>query len=292
MRLGKNGFIDLRLLAVPAIALTLAACGGGGGGVTDVLDEDLDIITTDPNGDADGDGVPNFQDVDQTGGVDDDFDGIDDAFAAGGITDFDLDTDGDGVPDFQDVDQTGGPDDNFDGIDDDFQDGTVAVPVDGAPAVICEGVGTDTDSSTADWADNCQLSNGGAHAESSYTRGVQRILNCLGHPVADDADFGPLTESAVTAFQSENVGLTVDGLVGPETWGALQGTLETQIFDVNTDAFSVAFYDPDGEGLDNRLPECIGLILFFQNVEDGVGTSWTQAEEPGSTVTVPFSTGF
>jgi len=110
--------------------------------------------------------------------------------------------------------------------------------------------------------------------------------------VADDADFGPLTESAVIAFQTENVGLTVDGLVGPETWGALQGTLESQIFDVDTDAFSVDFYDPDGDGLDNRLPECIGLILFFQDVEGGVGTSWSQAEDPGSTVAVPFSTGF
>ena len=285
MKLGKNGFIDLRLLAVPAIALALTACGGGGGGETDVIDEDIDIVpgdfdSLDPNGDFDNDGTLNFQDVDQTGGIDDNFNGIDDAFE--GLGDFD----GDGIADFEDVDETGGVDLDGDGVDDAFQEGTVAAPV------ICEGVGTDTDSSTADWADNCQLSNGGAHAESSYTRGVQRVLNCLGHPVTDDADFGPLTESAVTAFQTENDGLTIDGLVGPETWGALQDTLEEQIFDVDTNAFSVGFYDPDGDGFDNRLPECIGLILFFQDIEDGFGTSWTQAEEPGSTTAVPFSTGF
>jgi len=96
----------------------------------------------------------------------------------------------------------------------------------------------------------------------------------------------------VTAFQSENVGLPVTRLVGPETWSELQNTLESKIFDADTDAFSVGFYDSDGDGLDNRLPACTGLILFFQDVEDGVGTSWTQAEEPGSTVTTPFSTGF
>jgi hypothetical protein len=35
-----------------------------------------------------------------------------------------------------------------------------------------------------------------------------------------DGDFGPMTESAVKAFQSRK-GLTVDGLVGPTTWKAL-----------------------------------------------------------------------
>src|SRR5579872_296421 len=37
-----------------------------------------------------------------------------------------------------------------------------------------------------------------------------------------DGDFGPQTKTAVEQFQSYS-GLTVDGIVGPMTWGALGG---------------------------------------------------------------------
>ena len=83
--------------------------------------------------------------------------------------------------------------------------------------------------------------------------------------------------------------MTDDGIVGPGTWGALQDVLEPLVFDANFNAFSVGPYDPDLDGVDNRLPGCEGLILFYQNVNDG---SWVMADEPGSTVMVPFSTGF
>jgi hypothetical protein len=39
-------------------------------------------------------------------------------------------------------------------------------------------------------------------------------------PLAQDGDFGPLTENAVKDFQTKE-GLSVDGIVGPQTWHAL-----------------------------------------------------------------------
>jgi len=280
--------------AVPTMTLALAACGGGSSsGDPDGTDGDGDIdinpVLTDPNGDDDGDGIPNFSDVDATGGVDEDFDGIDDAFQAG-TADPNGDADGDGIANFQDVDATGGVDDNFDGIDDAFQEGGDGGgdPVDQGP---CEGTaGDDPNSANDDWGDNCYLQVGNAHAESSYTRGVQRVLNCLGYPLTDDADFGPATEQAVISFQSDNPPLAVDGIVGPETWRALRGTLESQPFDLNHDAYSVAFYDPDGDGVDNSI--CIGDILFYQFVDGATLGGWEMAETPGSVNRVPFTTGF
>jgi putative chitinase len=49
---------------------------------------------------------------------------------------------------------------------------------------------------------------------------LQNMLRDLDFAVAIDGDFGPGTEVAVTRFQSEN-GLAADGIVGPQTWGAL-----------------------------------------------------------------------
>ena len=113
MKFRKTKLRGLRLLLIPAFAMALVACGGGTAG-DEGLDGDLDVLTTDPNGDVDGDGIPNFQDVDLTGGEDADINGVDDAFetVAGGNGDID----NDGILDFEDVDQTGGTDANFNGI--------------------------------------------------------------------------------------------------------------------------------------------------------------------------------
>ena len=284
MKLGLKTGVSLRLLVVPAFALGLAACGGGSSGV----EEELDPIIEDPLGDVDFDGIPNESDVDLTGGVDNNFNGVDDAFEslAG------LDTDADGITDDIDVDQTGGVDENFNGIDDAFEQDQGAVP--GGPvAQVCDGStngSTDTNSSDADWANNCQLFVGGSHAQSSYSLGVQRALDCLGHPLTPDGIFGPITESAVMAFQTEN-GLTPDGIDGPGTWGALEDTLEPLPFDANVNAFFVGPYDPDMDGIDNRSPGCEGLILFYQNIGDG---SWQLEDSPGDGVPnfAAFSTGF
>jgi len=49
---------------------------------------------------------------------------------------------------------------------------------------------------------------------------LQTKLNQRGQACDIDGDFGPQTDGAVRAFQSA-AGLTVDGVVGPDTWGRL-----------------------------------------------------------------------
>jgi peptidoglycan hydrolase-like protein with peptidoglycan-binding domain len=53
--------------------------------------------------------------------------------------------------------------------------------------------------------------------EAGASGSVARLQRALGVPA--DGDFGPETEAAVRAFQARH-GLTVDGVVGPATWGA------------------------------------------------------------------------
>ncbi|HZJ57725.1 MAG TPA: peptidoglycan-binding domain-containing protein [Clostridia bacterium] len=50
---------------------------------------------------------------------------------------------------------------------------------------------------------------------------LQRILFSIGiNPGPIDGIFGPLTRNAVVRFQMDN-GLVPDGIVGPETWAAI-----------------------------------------------------------------------
>jgi len=58
-------------------------------------------------------------------------------------------------------------------------------------------------------------------------RTVQYLLRDHGHGnVAPDGIFGPITASAVKAFQTSH-GLPVDGIVGNQTWPALIVTVKT-----------------------------------------------------------------
>jgi N-acetylmuramoyl-L-alanine amidase len=62
----------------------------------------------------------------------------------------------------------------------------------------------------------------GPGAQGEAVRDVQRRLVALGYGVDDvtGGTYGPLTEVAVTAFQQSRR-LRVDGICGPDTWGAL-----------------------------------------------------------------------
>jgi cell wall-associated NlpC family hydrolase len=51
---------------------------------------------------------------------------------------------------------------------------------------------------------------------------LQLLLDAKGYNVANDGQFGPLTEDAVAKFQRA-AGLVADGIVGPKTWKALLG---------------------------------------------------------------------
>lgn len=50
---------------------------------------------------------------------------------------------------------------------------------------------------------------------------LQTLLSSAGEPLKADGKFGTATDRAVRAFQATN-GLTVDGVVGPNTWAALE----------------------------------------------------------------------
>jgi peptidoglycan hydrolase-like protein with peptidoglycan-binding domain len=77
-----------------------------------------------------------------------------------------------------------------------------------------------------------QLSRGATGATvTALQKGLKKFSSAPGDPTdpgAADGDFGPKTESAVRAYQSAH-GLTVDGVVGDQTWwvpaGAAGATL-------------------------------------------------------------------
>jgi len=149
----------------------------------------------------------------------------------------------------------------------------------------CEGLsGVDPNSSNEDWSDNCRIQVDGEHARSLYAQGIQRIVWCRGFTanqsigVFADGIFGPNSRDQVTEFQrAQNI--DDDGIVGPETWGALQDVLTV----IDNQAAERNSHGVQG-------PNCQGVINFYQAKEpDGRRTGWTMAATPGNPEVVPFS---
>ncbi len=78
---------------------------------------------------------------------------------------------------------------------------------------------------TGSWSNNCQTSEGNI---SNFVYAIQEAINTssAGCSTGVDGNFGPGTLAVVKCFQSSR-GLTNDGIVGPNTWGALQGVLRS-----------------------------------------------------------------
>ncbi len=104
-------------------------------------------------------------------------------------------------------------------------------------------------------------------ADGEAVRDVQNRLAAAGYsPGAVDGDFGPNTERAVRRFQSAN-GLTVDGIVGPQTWSALgaapaandnttaDGTATSANFTPNAAAVAAAEASAKGRSLAREVPK-------------------------------------
>jgi Putative peptidoglycan binding domain len=60
----------------------------------------------------------------------------------------------------------------------------------------------------------------GFGAQGDLVVWAQEHLVTAGYPTSVDGGYGPLTQAAVQSFQTAH-GLTPDGIIGPETWGAL-----------------------------------------------------------------------
>lgn len=80
-------------------------------------------------------------------------------------------------------------------------------------------------------------------SNGSAVKAVQYLLNAKrGSNLAVDGDFGSGTDSAVRSFQS-HMGISVDGVVGPDTWKQLLWHYEYIDFSAN-----LCDQDPDGNG--------------------------------------------
>ena len=108
-------------------------------------------------------------------------------------------------------------------------------------------------------------------------RPLQQLLRARNHHIAVDGIFGPITESAVKAFQ-QSKGLTADGIVGPATWPRLviqvkQGNTGDAVRGVQE---VIKFHDQSGgEGTPVVIDGIFGprTDTFVRGFQTAVGTA-------------------
>ena len=284
-RLMKNDLKTVSTICVLAAAIT--ACGGGSSSGSDEDDSDAQGIFG-STVDTDNDGLTDtFEDTIGTNPnlFDTDGDGLDDG-AEQDIhftNPLEADSDGDGTSDFDEVNAGTDPTDSAVG-------GTFEGPA-GNTDDTC-----DLDSANDSWADNCELQRFGPLADSSYVRGVQRILWCQNNnneQAVDintyaDGEIGMATDESIKAYQTANPPLAVDGIVGPMTWTELRMNLQLEI------ATLIGFETYSIEG-------CGSEAQFYQQVETVINSDgdlvselrgWNLAEFPGSTTLADFNSQF
>ncbi len=261
-----------RYMVIAVMAGALVSCGSGGS----AGDEELEL---DPIGERDLDNDGLINDIDE----DDDNDGLAD------LVDPFTDRDGDDLDDdslLSEADATST--DDLDANGDGFTDVS-------ASNVCGSESGSDNNSSTSDWSDNCTVertSVGGQFADSLFAVGIQRVVYCSGFGTASsytafaDGEYGPNSEQALMEFQNAE-GLTDDGIVGEQTWGALQDRVELlEPGIVNT--------VPDAYGFSEG--RCAGTTLFYQSTTSSVDSDgivvggWELARNnPNEAERIPFS---
>ncbi len=296
-------------LMMGAVVATLSACGGGGStgdastGAEFVALGDRDVngdgIVDISFGDVDGDGIEDY-DVNGDGNFDvalglGDFDANND-----GLADFDVNDDG--VVDLSVPDDQG----LLLGFDTDG-DGTLDADVNGDPTDTrptftepsaqfpCGSAdGDDNVSANNTWTDNCNISRANQFSTSLYTAGIQRIVWCAGFQgdsgattvdAFTDGVWGNNTQQAVEAFQSAR-GLVPDGIVGPNTWQALQDELTDDPLSFISGSSGVEPYGVRGD-------RCSTTALFLNSVsiEGGnfVQGGWQLTQGATNESPVPFS---
>ena len=77
---------------------------------------------------------------------------------------------------------------------------------------------------TGTWGPVSAYQNYGPTYNGYYVRNIQRALKGAGIPVVIDGIYGPGTQAGVSTFQAKK-SLTVDGIVGPQTWGSMDALL-------------------------------------------------------------------